>query len=86
MSPIYIVLTIVLGIACAVLITVVLLQKKRDAGFSGSAAMGGSGGGAAGQTHYEKNQGRTREGKMARLTKVLAALFMIMSLVVGFLA
>lgn len=85
MSPIYIVLTIVLGIVCAVLVTVVLLQKKRDAGFSGSAAMGG-GGGDAGQTHYEKNQGRTREGKLARLTKVLAAVFMIMSLVVGFLA
>ncbi|MCL2235008.1 MAG: preprotein translocase subunit SecG [Defluviitaleaceae bacterium] len=82
MSPIYITLTAILGLVCVALVTVILMQKKRDAGFSGASNMSGGG---EGPTHFEKNKGRTREGKLARMTKVLAAVFMVMSLVVGFL-
>jgi len=63
------------------MITAILMQKKRQAGFSGN--MSGMSGD---KTYFDKNKGRTLEGKLERWTKFLGGFFMILSLVIGFVA
>ena len=67
-------LTIVHVILSVVLIAVVLFQSGKSAGLSGSIA-----GGA--ETFLGKNKSRTVEQKLVRITKVLATVFFILSLV-----
>jgi len=63
------------------MITAILLQKKRQAGFSGNV-----GGMSGDKTYFDKNKARTMEGKLERWTKILGAFFMVLSLVLGFIA
>ena len=62
---------------CLVLIVLVMKQSKEDGGASG-AIVGGSS-----NNFYEKNKGRTKEGKMKRATIVLMVLFFILSIGIG---
>ncbi|MBQ6163329.1 MAG: preprotein translocase subunit SecG [Clostridia bacterium] len=62
-------------IVVSVLITVlVLMQKSNDDGLSG-AIVGGSA-----DTFYGKNKGRTKEAKLAKMTKYLAVVFFVLVL------
>ena len=62
-------------IVVSVLITVlVLMQKSNDDGLSG-AIVGGSA-----DTFYGKNKGRTKEVKLAKMTKYLAVVFFVLVL------
>ena len=81
MSPVYIILSVVLALSCLCMIVAILMQKKRQAGFSGN--VGGMGGD---KTYFDKNKGRTWEGKLEKYTKFLGGFFMILSLVIGFIA
>jgi len=63
------------------MITAILLQKKRQAGFSGNV-----GGMSGDKTYFDKNKARTMEGKLEKWTKILGAFFMVLSLVLGFIA
>lgn len=69
-------LTIAVGvlyfIVCIGLIVVVLLQKGKAAGLSG--AIGG-----AAESYWGKNKARSMEGQLEKLTKLGAALFIILS-------
>ncbi len=69
-----IVLGIVLIITSLALIAIVLFQEGRSAGLSGAIA-----GGA--ETFLGKNKSRTVEQKLVRITKILATVFFILSLV-----
>ena len=80
MGTLYIILSAALAIGCLSIITIILLQKKRQAGFSGN--VGGSG---SDKTYFSQNKARTREGKLEKWTKILGAFFIILSLVLGFL-
>jgi len=81
MNALYIVLSVVLALACLCMIAAILMQKKRQAGFSGNiSGMSGD------KTYFDKNKGRTLEGKLEKYTKILAGIFMILSLVIGFIA
>lgn len=62
-------------IVCLVLIVLVMKQSKEDEGASG-AVMGG-----ASNSFYEKNKGRTKEGKMKRGTIILGVVFIILTIV-----
>ena len=75
MSIPYIILSVLYAIGCVVLITVILLQKKRSAGLGGMAGMGGGS-----QTYWDKNKGRSLEGTLERFSKIGGALFFILSL------
>ena len=67
-------------IVVSVLITIlVLMQKSNDDGLSG-AIVGGSS-----DTFYGKNKGRTKEAKLAKLTKILAVVFFVLVLAAGLL-
>jgi len=72
------IITVVHVILAVILIAVVLLQSGKSAGLSGSVA-----GGA--ETFFGKNKARTLDGMLEKLTAVLAALFIITSLVLALL-
>ena len=71
------VVTIVYVINCLVLIVICLMQSKDDEGASG-AIVGGSS-----SSFYEKNKGRTREGKLKRLTIILGISFVVLTVALG---
>lgn len=64
-------------VICLVMIVLVLKQSKEDSGASG-AIVGGSS-----NNFYEKNKGRTKEGRMKRATVVGMVLFFVLSLTLG---
>ena len=68
-----IVLGIVLIITSIALVAIVLLQEGRQAGLSGAIA-----GGA--ETFLGKNKSKTIEQKLVNITKILAAVFFVLSL------
>ena len=62
----------ILAVVSVILIVLVLMQSKEDQGASGTVM------GASAQNFYEKNKGRTREGKMKKATVILIALEFIL--------
>ena len=64
-------------IICIALIIIATIQKK-DANGGSEAIMGSST-----SNFYEKNKGRTKEGKMKRSTVTLGIIFIIMTVVLG---
>ena len=77
-----IVRNIVLGIyllVCIALIVVATLQSKESQGASGTIT------GSSTNNFYEKNKGRTKEGRLKRLTIILGVVFVILAIVLGIL-
>lgn len=66
-------ITIVQLIACVILIAVVLLQSGKTAGLSGVIG-GGS------DTYLSKNKSKTLDSKLARATKWVAIVFVVLTL------
>ena len=65
---------------CFGIIVLTFLQSKQSAGASGTIIGGES---TEQGNFYEKNKGRTKEGKMMRWTIVLVVIFVIMSIALG---
>lgn len=74
----YIVLVIYL-IICLALIIVATIQTKDSQGASGTIT------GSSTNNFFEKNKGRTREGKIKRLTIILGILFVVFAIILGIL-
>lgn len=72
-------LTIVHVVLCVVLIAIVLFQSGKQQGLSGSI-----GGGA--ETFFGKNKARTFDALLAKLTAIVAVLFIVTSIVLTILA
>lgn len=73
---------IILGIyfvICAILVVLILKQSKEDNGASGTVM------GAGANNFYEKNKGRTSEGKMKRATIGLMIAFFVLTVVLDVL-
>lgn len=68
-------LTILFVIVCIVLSVVVLLQE-------GKSGLGSLAGGSS-ETFWGKNQGRSTEGILAKATKILAVVFILLALVLN---
>ena len=66
-------------IVCIALIIVATMQTKDNDGASGTIT------GSSTNNFYEKNKGRTKEGKMKRWTIILGILFVILTIVLGIL-
>ncbi len=79
MRVLIIILSIVLSINCLALIGVVLMQEGKSAGLSGAIS-------GAADSYFGKNKGRTMEGKLEKLTKILAAVFIVLSFIIYLLA
>ena len=64
-------------IVCVALIFLVMKQSKEDGGASGTVM------GASASNFYEKNKGKTKEGKMKKATILLAVVFAILNIALG---
>ncbi len=74
-----IILTVVYFIMALSLIILTLLQSKEDAGMSSTIT------GSSSNNFFEKNKGKTREGKLKRMTVICGILFAILTIVLGIL-
>ena len=66
-------------LVCVALIVVATLQSKESQGASGTIT------GSSTSNFYEKNKGRTKEGKLKRLTIILGTVFAVLAIVLGIL-
>ena len=67
------ILTIVFIILSIVITVIILMQEGKSAGLGAIAG--------AAETYWGQNRGRSMEGGLERATKIMAALFFILSLV-----
>ncbi|MBD5470536.1 MAG: preprotein translocase subunit SecG [Lachnospiraceae bacterium] len=75
MAALRIVLTIILILVSIVFTTIVLMQEGKSAGLG---AISG-----AAETYWGKNKGRSMEGALVKLTKVLGVVFMLLAVVLN---
>ncbi|MDF2951588.1 MAG: preprotein translocase, SecG subunit [Anaerocolumna sp.] len=68
--------TIVYVLVCIALVVVVLMQEGKSAGLSG--AING-----VADTYWGKNKGRSMEGALVKITRALAAAFVVLSVVLN---
>ena len=64
-------------INCLALILLTVMQSKNDSGASATVM------GASANNFYEKNKGRTKEGKMKKATIILMVAFAVLTLALG---
>ena len=75
MEILKIVITIIFVIDCIALSAVVLMQEGKSAGIGTIAGMA--------DTYWGQNRGRSMEGTLVKVTKILAALFIILAAVLN---
>ena len=68
------VLTVVFVLICLAITVVILLQEGKQAGLTGAIS-------GAADSYWGKNKGRSMEGMLVKITRVLLALFLIISAV-----
>lgn len=71
------ILTIIYVIIALIVIILALLQAKDDSGLSSAIT------GSTTNNFYEKNKGRTKEGKQKRWTIILSIVFVILTISLG---
>ena len=70
--------SIIIGIYCIVCVaTIILATTQTKEGASETIVGGGS------SNFYEKNKGKTREGKLKKLTVILSSVFVLLAIGVG---
>ncbi|MDF2907833.1 MAG: hypothetical protein K0R34_3154 [Herbinix sp.] len=74
MEALKLIVQIIYILVCIALTFVVLRQEGKQAGLSGTLV-------GTGETYWSKNKGRSVEGTLERVTKFLAAAFIILSIV-----
>lgn len=75
MAALRIVLTIILILVSIVFTVIVLMQEGKAAGLG---AISG-----AAETYWGKNKGRSMEGALVKITKVLGVVFMLLAVVLN---
>ena len=75
MAALRIVLTVILILVSIVFTAIVLMQEGKSAGLG---AISG-----AAETYWGKNKGRSMEGAIVKLTKVLGVVFMLLAIVLN---
>ncbi len=68
-------LTILFIIVCIALVVLVLMQEGKSAGLS---ALNGSS-----DTYWGKNKGRSLEGQLVKITRILAVSFIVLALILN---
>ena len=71
------ILIVIYFIVAIVLIILALIQSKEEAGLSSTIT------GSSTNNFFEKNKGRTKEGKQKRWTIILAVVFAILTIALG---
>ena len=75
MGALKIVLTVCFILICIALVVLVLMQEGKSAGLG---AISG-----AADTYWGKNKGRSMEGMLVKITKILVVLFIVISAVLN---
>lgn len=70
------VLSVIYIIICVVITVVILLQEGKHAGLTGAIS-------GAAESYWGKNKGRSMEGKLEKITKVMIVLFFVLSIVLN---
>jgi preprotein translocase subunit SecG len=70
---------VIYAVVCVALTVLVTKQTKDEGGASGTIV------GASANNFYEKNKGKTAEGKMKRATIILMIVFAILTIALGIL-
>lgn len=70
------VLIVIYALVCITLTVVVLMQEGKQAGLTGSIS-------GVADSYWGKNKGRSMEGAMEKFTRVLAILFIVLSVVLN---
>ena len=71
------IITVVYFIVAIAIIILAMMQSKEDSGLSSTIT------GSSTNNFYEKNKGRTREGKLKRWTVILSIIFAILTIILG---
>lgn len=71
------ILIVIYFVVALALIILTLIQSKEDAGLSSTIT------GSSTNNFFEKNKGRTKEGKQKRWTIILAVVFAILTIALG---
>ncbi len=71
------ILLVIYFIVCIAIIILATIQSKDDEGLSSTIT------GSSTSNFYEKNKGRTKEGKQKRWTIILGIVFVVLSVVLG---
>ena len=77
MNVVKYILMAIYAVVCVALVVLVLKQNKEDAGASGTIV------GASANNFYEKNKGKTTEGKMKKATIALMVTFAVLTIALG---
>lgn len=75
MGALRIVLTVIFMIICVAMVVLVLMQEGKSAGLG---AISG-----AAETYWGKNKGRSMEGTLVKITKILAVAFILLTVVLN---
>ncbi len=75
MAALRIVLTVILILVSIVFTAIVLMQEGKSAGLG---AISG-----AAETYWGRNKGRSMEGALVKITKVLGVVFMLLAIVLN---
>lgn len=70
------ILLLVYILVCCVLTVIVLMQEGKQAGLTGAIS-------GAAETYWGKNKGRSMEGGLELATKILAVVFVVLSLILN---
>ena len=76
MAVLRVIVTVLYVLICIALVAVVLFQESKTQGLSGTIN-------GVAETYWGKNKGRSMEGKLEMGTKILAALFIVLSVVLN---
>ena len=75
MEALRVIVTVLYVLICIALTIVVIMQEGKSAGLGAISGMA--------DTYWGKNKGRSIEGKLELATKILAVLFIVISLVLN---
>ena len=70
------VLTAIFILICFVITVVILLQEGKQAGLTGAIS-------GAAESYWGKNKGRSMEGKLEKITKIMVVLFFVLAIVLN---
>ena len=76
MAVLRVIVTVLYVLICVALVALVLFQESKTLGLSGTIN-------GVAETYWGKNKGRSMEGALEKGTKILAALFIVLSVVLN---
>ena len=78
MTALKVVLTVLFIIDCVAMIVLILMQQGKNEGLGALAGFN-----ANSDTYWSKNKGRSEEGRMIRLTRILVIVFVALAIILN---